>query len=71
MATPAPWSVEGTVAQAPPPVIGSIFCAIDGLPALDAIVWAGAELKSTSPGWSAAHVGAVNGPPDGAAAGQV
>ncbi len=71
MATPEPWSVRGTVAQAPLPAIGSIAREIVGFPAAEEIVWAVSELKSTSPGCRALQLEAVYGPPDGAVAGQV
>ena len=57
-------------ASAPPP-IGSNAVAVSGLPPLDSTVCAPAPPKSTAPGCTAAQLAARNGPPAGAAFGQV
>ena len=61
----------GVVAQAPPPKTGSTTLLTALLPPLERRTCAAAARTRISPGCSAAHVRATNGPPEGAAFGHV
>ena len=66
------WSADAVVAHAsPPPAIGSTVRLTSGLPAAEETSSGSAALNRTSPGCSAFQSGASNGPPEGAAFGQV